>query len=99
MGTLGIRLIWPVAHSDGGVGTSMSAHPIPKENPGFGCSPIKVVRELGSERCETVRPPSAVGVGDLNGLRSTRTGNDAPGVRLFCTRAPAYTDQISAESI
>ena len=29
---------------------------------GFGCSPIKVVRELGSERRETVRFPSVVGV-------------------------------------
>ncbi len=28
----------------------------------FGCSPIKVVRELGSERRETVRLLSAVGV-------------------------------------
>jgi len=27
---------------------------------GFGCSPIKVVRELGSERCETVWSLSAV---------------------------------------
>ena len=27
---------------------------------GFGCSPIKVVRELGSERCETVRFLSTV---------------------------------------
>ena len=31
----------------------------------FGCSPIKVVRELGSERRETVRSLSAVGVGKL----------------------------------
>ena len=29
---------------------------------GFGCSPIKVVRELGSERRETVRSLSVVGV-------------------------------------
>ena len=29
---------------------------------GFGCSPIKVVRELGLERRETVRSLSAVGV-------------------------------------
>src|SRR5213075_1681701 len=40
---------------------------------GFGCSPIKVVRELGSERRETVRSLSAVGVGDLRGsVPSTR---------------------------
>ena len=29
---------------------------------GFGCSPIKRVRELGSERRETVRSLSGVGV-------------------------------------
>jgi hypothetical protein len=29
---------------------------------GFGCSPIKVVRELGSERRETVRSLSAVSI-------------------------------------
>src|SRR6476659_2650749 len=40
---------------------------------GFGCSPIKVVRELGSERRETVRSLSAVGVGELRGfVPSTR---------------------------
>jgi hypothetical protein len=32
---------------------------------GYGCSPFKVVRELGSERRETVRSLSAVGVWDL----------------------------------
>jgi len=40
---------------------------------GFGCSPIKVVRELGLERRETVRSLSAVGVRDLRGsVPSTR---------------------------
>src|SRR3982751_2864930 len=40
---------------------------------GFGCSPIKVVRELGSERRETVWSLSAVGVRDLRGsVPSTR---------------------------
>ncbi len=40
---------------------------------GFGCSPIKVVRELGSERRETVRSLSDVGAGILTGdLPSTR---------------------------
>src|SRR5207244_11410663 len=34
---------------------------------GVGCSPIKAVRELGSERRETVRSLSAVGVGELGG--------------------------------
>ena len=40
---------------------------------GFGCSPIKVVRELGSERRETVRSLSIVGVGKLRrAVPSTR---------------------------
>ena len=40
---------------------------------GFGCSPIKAVRELGSERRETVRSLSVVGVGYLRGaVPSTR---------------------------
>src|SRR3712207_9137274 len=34
---------------------------------GLGCSPIKAARELGSERRETVRSLSAVGVGNLRG--------------------------------
>src|SRR5262249_41128777 len=41
---------------------------------GFGCSPIKVVRELGSERRETVRSLSAVGVGDLRGSAARLRG-------------------------
>ena len=45
-------------------GTSMSAHHILglEQVPRFGCSPIKVVRELGSERRETVRSLSAMRV-------------------------------------
>ena len=40
---------------------------------GFGCSPIKVVRELGSERRETVRSLSVVGEGYLRrAVLSTR---------------------------
>ena len=35
---------------------------------GLGCSPIKAVRELGSERRETVRSLSIEGVGDLRGV-------------------------------
>ena len=34
---------------------------------GLGCSPIKAVRELGSERRETVRSISGVGVRALRG--------------------------------
>ena len=47
---------------------------------GYGCSPFKVVRELGLERRETVRSLSAVGVG---GLREA-----APS-----TRGPEWTDR------
>ena len=41
-----------------GFGTSMSARHILglEKVPGFGCSPIKVARELGSERRETAGP-------------------------------------------
>ena len=54
-----------------------------RRSQGFGCSPIKVVRELGSERRETVRSLSAVGVGSLRGsVLSTR----GPGwTYLWCT--------------
>ena len=46
---------------------------------GLGCSPIKVARELGSERRETVRSLSIVGAGYL---RSPDTS----------TRGPCWTD-------
>ena len=50
---------------------------------GYGCSPSKVVRELGSKRRETVWSLSAVGVRDLRGaVLSTR----GPGwTYLWCT--------------
>ena len=38
----------------------------------MGCSPIKAVRELGSERRETVRSLSGVGVGYLRGAALVR---------------------------
>ena len=41
---------------------------------GFGCSPIKVVRELGSERRETVRSLSAMGVEELRGADLSTRG-------------------------
>ena len=50
---------------------------------GFGCSPIKAVRELGSERRETVRSLSVVGVGDLRGPDTS-------------TRGPCWTDHRCA---
>ena len=49
---------------------------------GLGCSPIKAVRELGSERRETVRSLSAVGVGYL---RSAVPSTRGPGwTHLWC---------------
>ena len=50
---------------------------------GLGCSPIKVVRELGSERRETVRSLSVAGVGNLRGAVPSTRG---PGwTNLWCT--------------
>ena len=54
---------------------------------GLGCSPIKAVRELGSERRETVRSLSVAGVGDLKrAILSTR----GPGwTHRWCTSCHA----------
>ena len=41
---------------------------------GFGCSPIKAVRELGSERRETVRSLSTTGEGELRGVAHSTRG-------------------------
>ena len=41
---------------------------------GLGCSPMKAARELGSERRETVRSLSVVGVGELRGVISSTRG-------------------------
>ncbi len=47
---------------------------------GYGCSPFKAVRELGSERRETVRSLSIVGGGNLRGA-------------VLSTRGPGWTDR------
>ncbi len=64
-----------------------SSHPGAVVGPRVGCSPIKAVRELGSERRETVRSLSVVGVGNLRGaVLSTR----GPGwTYLWCTSCRA----------
>ena len=54
-----------------------------RRSQGLGCSPIKVARELGSERRETVRSLSIVGEG---GLRGSGTS----------TRGPCRTDRWRA---
>ena len=70
----------------------------------MGCSPIKVARELGSERRETVRSLSVVGVGDLRGPdTSTRgpcwTDRRFIGCPARGTAEYPRPDRISAESI
>ena len=50
---------------------------------GLGCSPIKAVRELGSERRETVRSISGVCVGILRGFVPSTRGPG--GTHLWCT--------------
>ena len=50
---------------------------------GLGCSPIKVVRELGLERRETVRSLSAVGVGYLKEAAPSTRG--PVWTNLWCT--------------
>ena len=82
--TLGITgLSLPRVHIDGVVWhlDVGSSHPGAVVGPkGLGCSPIKAVRELGSERRETVRSLSGVGVGYLRGA-------------VLSTRGPGWTDR------
>ena len=71
---------------------------------GLGCSPIKAVRELGSERRETVRSLSVVGAGYLKGaVPSTRGPGWTHRWRIGC-HANGTAEQlcavwINAESI
>ncbi len=61
---------------------------------GLGCSPIKAVRELGSERRETVRSLSVAGVGNLRGSAlSTRSVVGVGNLRgaVLSTRGPGWT--------
>lgn len=55
---------------------------------GLGCSPIKAVRELGSERRETVRSLSGAGVRALRGLFSSTRGLRR--THLWCTSYCAH---------
>ena len=50
---------------------------------GFGCSPIKAVRELGSERRETVRSPIYCGRRNLRRLFPSTRGPER--INLLCT--------------
>ena len=82
--TLGITgLSLPRVHIDGVVWhlDVGSSHPgAVAGSQGLGCSPIKAVRELGSERRETVRSLSGAGVGYLRGA-------------VLSTRGPGWTDR------
>jgi hypothetical protein len=81
------RLIWP-ERPHRRPGLAPRCRLIPSwgwsRSQGFGCSPIKGVRELGSVRRETVRSLSAVGVRKLDGgpfpVREDRNGHTS-GVR------------------
>ncbi len=54
---------------------------------GFGCSPIKVARELGSERRETVLSLSVVGVRNLS--RSDLSTRGPGWTNRWCTSCSA----------
>ena len=54
---------------------------------GFGCSPIKRIRELGSDRRETGRSLSAVGVRYLRGAGLSTRG--LGWTNLWCAGCPA----------
>ena len=66
---------------------------------GFGCSPIKAVRELGSERRETVRSLSVVGEGYLKGAVPSTRGPGWTHLWCTCCRANGTAGQLSAERI
>ncbi len=75
------RLISPRVHIDGEVWhlDVGSSHPGAEvRSKGLGCSPIKAVRELGSERRETVRSLSVAGARYLKGA-------------VLSTRGPGWT--------
>jgi len=64
---------------------------------GLGCSPIKAVRKLGSERCETVRSIFGVGVRALRGpFPSTRGPRRT---HLWCTSYCAHGKRWVAFSL
>ena len=55
-----------------------------RRSQGFGCSPIKMARELGSERRETVRSLSVAGVGRLRGPDFSTRGPSWTYLRCIC---------------
>ena len=59
---------------------------------GLGCSPIKVARELGSERRETVRSLSTVGVRNLRGSDSSTRGPSWTHLWCICCLAKGIAE-------
>src|SRR5690606_4792764 len=75
-----------------------------RRSQGLGCSPIKVARELGSERRETVRSLSTVGVTNLRGSDSSTRGPSWTNLWFIscaarCIAEELRWDGIGAESI
>ena len=66
---------------------------------GFGCSPIKAARELGSERRETVRSLSIVGVGHMRGAAPSTRGPEWTHHWCNCCRANGTAGKRSADGI
>ena len=58
---------------------------------GLGCSPIKAVRELGSERRETVRSLSGAGGGYLRGAVLSTRGPGWTDLWCICCRTARFT--------
>ena len=63
-----------------------------RRSQGFGCPPIKVVRELGSERRETVRSLSVVGVGYLRGADLSTRGPGRTHLRCISCSAKGIAE-------
>ena len=84
----------------------MSAHRILEleQVPGLGCSPIKAVRELGSERRETIPVLSGAGAGYLRGAVNASTRGPGWTVRWWTGchangTAGSQDGRINAEGI
>ena len=65
----------------------------------MGCSPIKEARELGSERRETVRSLSVVGVGNLRGAVLSTGGPGWTNLWCISCTAKCIAEQLSLEGI
>nr|AOE06182.1 hypothetical protein [uncultured bacterium] len=63
-----------------------------RRSQGLGCSPIKVARELGSERRETVRSLSTVGVRNLSGSDSSTRGPSWTNLWCICCSARSIAE-------